>query len=357
MRIMVFDVPAISGGALSILNEFYNEVTSFKDKEIEWIFVLSKPTLKETQNVKVLRYPWIKQSWLHRLYFDKIISPKLVKKYKVDKVLSLQNIIIPNVNCEQILYLHQPLPFVKYKFTFKQNKLFWIYQNIIGYQIKKSVKKSERTIVQTEWMKKACIETVNIDAQKIKVVPPNINVKINKFFQYNECTIKRFFYPAGAMEYKNHHLIVEALKNIKKLGVENFEVIFTLVGNENSVVKELYKTVKEYQLPIKFIGNIDRNDVFDYYSKSVLIFPSYIETFGLPLLEAKQVGSIILASDTEFSKEILYDYENVYYFNPFNESELTKIILMVLNGEINYQPILENHNFEIKKSILEQMLL
>ena len=39
MRIMVFDVPAESGGALSVLHEFYNE---FKlDQENEYIFVLN----------------------------------------------------------------------------------------------------------------------------------------------------------------------------------------------------------------------------------------------------------------------------------------------------------------------------
>lgn len=58
---MVFDVPAESGGALSILNEYYENAVNHKDKSIDWIFVLSKPELESTDNIKVLRYPWIKK--------------------------------------------------------------------------------------------------------------------------------------------------------------------------------------------------------------------------------------------------------------------------------------------------------
>ena len=57
MNIMVFDVPAATVGALSILNDFYDEVKIHQDKSINWIFVLSKPNIEETENIKVLRFP------------------------------------------------------------------------------------------------------------------------------------------------------------------------------------------------------------------------------------------------------------------------------------------------------------
>ncbi|HOA81141.1 MAG TPA: glycosyltransferase, partial [Defluviitaleaceae bacterium] len=80
----------------------------------------------------------------------------MVKKYKPDKVLSLQNTIIPKVKkAKQEVYIHQSLPFVEYKFRFKENTGLWIYQNIIGRMIIRSIKKADHVIVQTEWMKKA----------------------------------------------------------------------------------------------------------------------------------------------------------------------------------------------------------
>ena len=90
MRTLVYDVAADSGGAATVLQSFYEEFK--KDTENEYIFVLSVYELPETENIKVFNFPEVKKSMLHRLYFDHFVAHKLVKKYKVDRVLSLQNI-------------------------------------------------------------------------------------------------------------------------------------------------------------------------------------------------------------------------------------------------------------------------
>lgn len=107
-------------------------------------------------------------------------------------------------------------------------------------------------------------------------------------------------------------------------------MVFTLKGNENSNVKKLYDEVQEKNLPIEFIGKISIDEVYEYYSKSILIFPSYIETFGLPLLEAKMHGSPILASDCAFSHEILDGHNKVKFFNPFRYEELASMVKSII---------------------------
>lgn len=340
MKIMVFDVAAETGGALSILEEFYNETVKHEDKNIEWIFVLSKPTFKETDNVKIIRFPWIKKSWIHRIFFDYIIAPKLVRKYSPDEVLSLQNVIIPRIKkVKQVLYVHQSLPFVNYKFSFKENKKFWIYEKIIRIKILNSIKKSDQVIVQTQWMKKLCTEKTNVKAHKIVVRPPKIEIYPKKVFEFNEKSLKTFFYPASGHYYKNHRLIVKACERLKKYGVSDYEVIFTLKGDENEHIASLYNIVKNNDLPIKFIGSLTKEEVFDFYTKSILIFPSYIESVGLPLLEAKKHETPILASDCAFSHEILSEYKNSYFFNPFDEIELAELM-----KNINYKIIQNNED-------------
>lgn len=343
MNIMVFDVPAESGGALSVLNDFYNEVKSYKDRNINWIFVVSKPKLQQTDNIKVLRSPWIKKSWFHRLYFDNFIAPKLIKKYNVDKVLSLQNVVIPYTKVKQILYIHNSLPFIDYSFAFRENKKLWIYQNIIGKNIISSIKKADKVIVQTKWMKKACMDKANVERKKIDVVYPKISTSIDNFFEANETSLKTFFYPANGMYYKNHRLIVEACKGLKKQNIDGYKVLFTLKGNENEHIKKLYKEVIKHKIPIQFVGEISREDVFELYTKSILIFPSYIETFGLPILEAKLHRGIILASDCPFSHEILDDYKNAYFFNPFNTLDLFKNMCAILEKK-SYHEVKEQRN-------------
>ena len=95
----------------------------------------------------------------------------------------------------------------------------------------------------------------------------------------------------------------------------NYKVYFTLTGMENEYAKTLKKYVKKYNLPVEFIGIIRREDVFNIYSRSVLLFPSFVETVGLPLIEAKAAGCQILAVNMAFSREILAQYPDAYLFN------------------------------------------
>lgn len=333
MNIMVFDVPAAEGGALTILKQYYEK--AINDKNNKWFFVISTPDLDETENVVVLRYPWVKKSWFHRLFFDMFVAYKIVEKYKINEVLSLQNVIVQNVKVKQTLYLHQPLPFVEKRYTITENIKFWVYQNIISKLIFSSIRKADFVIVQTEWMKKACLEKVKVNFNKIKVEQPNINIEIKKSYNQEDNNNKLFFYPASGLVYKNHQIIVEVVRKLKEQNINNYKVIFTLNGKENDNVKNLYNTVKDCNLPIDFIGQISIEEVYEYYSKSILIFPSYIETFGLPMLEAKMHNSPILASDCAFSHEILDKYENAYFFNSFNSTDLFNIMIKLITEKVD----------------------
>jgi glycosyltransferase involved in cell wall biosynthesis len=320
--ILVMDVPAEKGGALTILKQFYNEAVS--DKSTYWIFVTSLPKLEELENIKNIRYPWVKKSWVHRYFFDNFIAPKLVAKFKVDEVLSLQNIIVPRVKVPQIVYVHQSLPFINRRFSLKEDKTLWIYQNIIGKQIFKSMKKAKRIIVQTEWMKEVSIQKVGVEKQKIILKTPKIDIEIKKKYEFNNESLRTFFYPASAEFYKNHKLIVDAAEILYERNIQNFKIILTLEGNESAYIDDLQKKVTINNLPIFFVGNLTYEKVLDHYSKSVLIFPSYIETFGLPMLEARMHESPVIASDMPFSHEILDGYERVKFFDSSDSETLAE---------------------------------
>ncbi|WP_238389674.1 glycosyltransferase [Virgibacillus sp. MSP4-1] len=328
---MVFDVPAESGGALTILNQYYQN--AINDKDNEWIFVVSTPELQDTKDVKVLKYPWVKKSWFHRLYFDNFVAPKLVRKYltDTDEVISLQNTIIPKVKSFQTLYVHQPLPFVDIKFGMRENLKFWIYQNIISNIIFRSIRKADRVIVQTKWMKESCLKKTKVTQGKIDIQEPKVNIEVKKKYKDTNLNKKIFFYPASGQSYKNHKVIVKATKALIEKGINNFEVYFTISKDDNKETRDIFALVMKYNLPIYFLGKIKLEEVYNYYSKSILIFPSYIETFGLPLLEAKLHQTRILASDCEFSHEILDGYDKVAFFNPMSSENLSQCMKQVIN--------------------------
>lgn len=324
MNILVYDIAASEGGALSVLHEFYSKCV--EDKSNFFVFILSTPVFPSTDNIKVLNFKWIKKSWLHRLFFDYFKANLLVSKYKIDKIISLQNIIVPNVNCTQTVLVHNCFPFVKYKFSPINETSLWLYKHIISYFIKKSIKHADRVIVQTKWMKNACIEKCHVNSNKVIIEKASVDLKLIRSFNKKSLKLKQFFFPATPLSYKNHWVIVKACKLLESQGISNYSIGFTFLGNENSYANSILEYCKKNNLPIEFKGSVKREELFEYYSKSVLIFPSLVETVGLPLLEAKESGCPIIVADTEFAREVLSGYSSVIFFGETDYIGLSNII-------------------------------
>nr|WP_238599663.1 glycosyltransferase [Bacillus cereus] len=151
--------------------------------------------------------------------------------------------------------------------------------------------------------------------------------------------------------------MVEACQQLKKVTDIDYEVIFTLNGNENQDIIDLYKKVQNEKLPIRFEGLKTREEVFEAYAKSILLFPSYIETFGMPLLEVRMCQGVILAADTPFAKEILEDYENVGFFDAFNSRELSVLMCQYLQKQRKYNDSHEVQHKNNKTKLLIDILL
>ena len=323
MRTLVYDVAADSGGAATVLQSFYEEFK--KDTENEYIFVLSVYKLPETDNIKVLNFPEVKKSMLHRLYFDHFVAHKLVKKYKVDRVLSLQNIELPHTNVPQTVYEHNALPFSEYKFKLWEAFRPWYSQQILGRMMKKSIRRAEKVLVQTNWMKEEIIRQCGIPADRVEVkFPPVKMLKTHPWKMDEACPI--FFYPAGPPAYKNHRTFLKACELLKEQGIEDYRVIWTVTGEENEGMKKLKAEAEEKQLPIEFIGPVPRTQLFEQYASSVLVFPSYIETIGLPLLEARSVGAPILAADCLYARDGVGDYDRAEFFETFDSEALSRLM-------------------------------
>ncbi|MBO1912766.1 hypothetical protein J4G37_49185, partial [Microvirga sp. 3-52] len=147
---------------------------------------VSKPKLKSKENVKVIRFPWIKRSPVHRIYFELFIANKVTSKYSIDKIVSLQNLIIPRVTVKQEIYIHNAIPLSKTKFDLIKFPKLWFYQNVYKHLMQYSIKKADKIYVQTKWMKRE-IETFVKDNKKIIIKAPNIN---NNLITNSHTTIK-----------------------------------------------------------------------------------------------------------------------------------------------------------------------
>lgn len=332
MRVLVNDIAASSGGAKSILLDFYRYLVDSND-ENEWYFLLGEPLIEQTDNIHVILLPEVKRSWFGRLWFDAISGRKLVASLAPDVILSFQNTAISCGDIPQYVYVHQPLPFQKVKrFSFlkREEQIYAVYQYLIGFLIKRSVSQASGVFVQTRWMAEAVADYTN--REKILVVTPAIHAKEDKALDITRMQYNQFFYPAGASIYKNHAVIYGAVQALAEEGVTDFQVDLTL---------EKPPSAGDLPEQIDWVGMLPRSEVMDRYTRSILIFPSYIETFGLPLAEARLMKGIVLAADTPFAREILDGYENAWFFEPFNVVQLKELMKKAICGQLKWRPVSE----------------
>jgi glycosyltransferase involved in cell wall biosynthesis len=275
----------------------------------------------------ILKYSQVKLSWLHRIKFELFEASRLVKSLKADVILSLQNIVILNKRTPQVVYVHQSLPYINKRFSYfkKTERFLAIYADIFRLLIGLSVQKANSVVVQTTWFKKAIIDRHHIPEDKITVIPPSIDIEIPG--NTIEIIPNSFFYPVTPYVYKNIEVIIKAVSLLKSRGVSS-RIILTLTGYENDYIKDLVSLISKLDLKENFVfcGRISREEVFNYYRSSTLLFPSKLESFGLPLLEAKLVSSYIIASDTPFANEILDGYQFVDFFHVDDSEGLSKLM-------------------------------
>jgi len=322
MRIVVNDIVASSGGALTILESFYRYVREF-DEDNEWVFLLGSDLLDESAHIRSVVLPEVKSSWLRRLVFDLISGRRLIRSLKPDVVFSLQNTYTYGVGNPQVVYVHQSLPFQqtkKFSLWHRDERFLAIYQNLIGAIIKRSIRRADHVIVQTQWMREAILEQVGVAEDRVDSILPDLE-------DLSACRVEgtldagAFFYPTADNSYKNNDCIYVACRLLREQGVVDFKVAMTI-------------DTASADPNVDPIGRVPRMQVLDMLSRATLIFPSYSESYGLPLAEARSLGALVLAADLPYAREVLDGYPNAYYFDPASPNQLAALMSRVITGSI-----------------------
>lgn len=334
MKILVYDVAAEDGGGLFVLKKFYENVLQKSPDDIEWVFMTSFDILEESDNIKILKFKKVKKSWMHRLIFENFELPRIISEINPDLVISLQNMPVKRCGKRQFVYLHQSLQYCPKKFSFlkREERGTAIRQHIIcGIFYKNALPEAEHIFVQTEWIKEATVKWLKWPEDRITVVPVSFDPASVPIKEYVGQESREFFYPARAEIYKNHGVVINACRKLVNQGINDFKVIFTTKAEDGFYASQLCEKAKG--LPIEFIGAVDYEEIWDYYSKTILMFPSYLETCGIPMIEAKAAGGRIIASDMPFSHEALESYPNAEFFRYDDADELAAKMEKMLCGK------------------------
>ncbi|BFM16500.1 hypothetical protein R50073_26830 [Maricurvus nonylphenolicus] len=262
-----------------------------------------------------------------RLWFDFVLLPRLVKDLNVAGVISLGNhaaakLDVPKVVLFRNAYYVDPVEGIGLKEYLKKRLEILFFSQ--------TVSTASKIVVQGESMKKRLAAVWNIPDAKLSIVP---NALSEKFAAAGGCQRQEIIpkerlkkdkgfgkqlvllYVSRYYPHKNHRLILELARKFASKGDEI--VILTTMNESDNDVKSLLNERDKEGLNSVFInlGEIEQEELSDWYLMAdALFFPSKLESFGNPFIEAMNFGLPILAADKPYAHDVCGDAAT--YFDP-----------------------------------------
>ena len=217
--------------------------------------------------------------------------------------------------------------------TYNSDKNWLVFhaKQLIGKQVfKKVAKKSDHIIAISEFTKKDLQSFVSIPDEKISVIYEAGETSVGTSKPYTLPFKKYLLYVGQQSDYKN----------IKRLGDAHQKLLekypdlgLVLAGKKNAAAlkNESYFTSKHYKniLFTDFVQDDELNWLYGH--ASAYVFPSLMEGFGLPGLEAMAHGTPVISSNATCLPEVYGDA--AVYFDPKNVDDMARTIDSVLQND------------------------
>jgi len=266
--------------------------------------------------------------------------PPLFKLKAVTYVFLQNRLLLGKVNLSSFSI------FVKFRILFER---LWL-------QMKR--KNAHKFIVQSDSMKELFISSLSSEAS-VSVIPfaslknPKNAKKIEKKYD--------FIYVASFDAHKNHKVLIDAWAI---LSTQSLYPSLALTLDTYSYklltlyIKDMYQDLK---LNIFNLGVLSNEDlIVGYQSSRALIYPSLVESFGLPLVEAFHYGLEILASELDFVRDLIDPAET---FDPLSPKSIARAVKRFLGKNENREDILSAEQFlnslinNISEDVAEESIL
>jgi len=152
-----------------------------------------------------------------------------------------------------------------------------------------------------------------------------------------------FCYVATGEAHKNHRRLLEAWRLLARAG-QTPSLCLTLSRQHfPALCEEIDALVRVSQVRIYNAGYVSRDEVAEIYHRSRhLVYPSQYESFGLPLLEARDEGLPIVAAERDYVRDII---EPVESFDPDSPRSIARAVERVLKQSPPRMEITDSHGF------------
>lgn len=334
-HIVISAVNIRRGGTLTVLRDCLRYLSGRDDLHVTAL--VHKRELCDYPGIDYVEIPWSIDSWGKRLKCEYVTMKGISEKLpETDLWLSLHD-TTPNVKAKrQAVYCQTSFPFLKIRLRdFRMDRKIPLFALFTKYAYKKNVHRNDYLIVQQRWLREGLSRMLHVDKSRFIVAPPAFEAPEIADTSANEA-IPMFLYPAAPDCHKNFELLCEAAALLeKKLEADAFRVVLTVNGTENRYTAWLLKHWGSMK-SIDFHGFMSKEDLYAQYGKAAcLVFPSRVETWGLPISEFKPTGKPMLLANLPYARESAAGAAAVSFFDVNDAEDLAHQMELVIRRKIS----------------------
>lgn len=294
------------------------------------------------KNIELVDVPYTKESTLKNILWHQWLFQKLLKKYKCDLAYIPNFTLLLWKAVPTIVTIHD---LIEYNVPEKFSKARMLYRKCICDPL--MAKRSDHILTVSQ-------SSYNDIVKYLKVKPSKITLTLNasdkNFFRrytYEEVMpviskynlkYKDYLLFVGTIDYpgKNIKTVIEAFFNLKNRGeLEGMKLVIIGKDGFNSQVIYDFVNSSSFKDDIIFTGYLTDEDLPKFYAgAAIMLYLSFFEGFGLPVLEAMSCATPVICPNTSCFPEIVEDLD--VKVPPTNVKAVEKRILQILNDE-NYR--------------------
>ncbi len=209
-------------------------------------------------------------------------------------------------------------------------------------------KKAAAIIAVSESTKKDLMHYFDIPEEKTKVihhgfVPPSDEIDAEPIFKW-----PYFIYIGRIESKKNIDGLIQAFNRFKLKNKYPHKLV--LVGKRGFGFEKISALAlkSESKDDIIFTGYVDEKTKFNLLKHAeALVFPSWYEGFGFPILEAQSVGTAVITSDVSSMGEVAGD--GAILIKPSSEEEIASAMASIIDNPIHKQDLVVRGLSNIKR--------
>lgn len=337
-HLVVSAVNLVEGGTLTILLESLASAAEELGSEWDITALVHDTRLVDIPRVRTIAFPKSKSSWFRRVWTEWHDFLPLSKELKADLWLSLHDITPRVVARRQAVYCHNSSPF--YRASWREARLepkFKLFTMFYLSLYRAFIDRNHTVIVQQEWLRDEFHR--HTGHSNILVAHPSTPVakQPDMILRRPEAGRPlRLLYPSLARVFKNMETLCAAVAMLPEDVTDRIDLRLTLDGPDNAYAGDLldrYGTTRG----ISFIGRQPREAMQqEYRDCDIVLFPSRLESWGLPISEAKSYGKPLIVADLPYARETVATYSNVRFLPADDPAAWAAAISQAVAGE--WQP-------------------